>query len=130
MARLAPHVGRATAIPKRKSTNNADFYGFIAALPCVITKQHGVEVCHLSFAHTKYGHYGRGRGTKAPWRWTLPLRRDLHDAQHNQNEEAFWTGYGIDPHFLSLVLQGLWMEAGMDALGEAESVIRAGDFRV
>lgn len=110
-------------IPKAKPAKRASYLDFIRTLPCAVTGRTGVEAAHLSTASPMHGHYGRGRGTKASDRWTLPLSRAEHSRQHSMNEMAFWAQAGIDPHLLALTLFGLWSDLGEDARPFAEAII-------
>jgi hypothetical protein len=83
----------------------------------------GIEAAHLSFKSNWHGHYGRGKGTKAPDRWALPLSAEQHTRQHDMNEEVFWSQAGIDPHVLALAIFGLWSDLGDDALPFATAII-------
>lgn len=74
-------------------------------------------------AAPQYGHYGRGKGAKAPDRWALPLSPDEHARQHRIGEEAFWRRHGINPHALALTISGLWSDMGDDAKPFAIAII-------
>jgi hypothetical protein len=112
-------------IPKGKPKKRADYLEFIHQLPCVITGQYGVEAAHLSFASPFDGHFGRGKGRKAPDRFTLPMTADAHRRQHTMNEGMFWLEAGIfEPHRLANALYGLWCDHGEDALPYAIEVIK------
>lgn len=115
-----------TYFPKKKATKNKGYLAWLHALPCCVTGTYGVEAAHVSFPQTKYGHYGRGRGTKASDRWALPLSPECHRAQHSTNEEKYWLSVGIDPHILCLVLHGLYVEMGDIATEHAEAIIMRG----
>ncbi len=115
--------------PKRKAAKDKDYLGFIAKLPCVITRQYGVQVCHVSFANTDFGHYGRAKGSKASDRWCLPMIPERHAEQHAGSEKWFWHLHEINPHLVCVILYGLFNEAGMDALPQAEAIIMKGAFR-
>jgi len=108
MARVAPHVGRASSIPKTRPKKNADYLKWLHELPCAVTGRIGVQAAHLSFADPWYGHYGRARGTKAPDLFALPLSPESHARQHSMSEQSFWMEEGINPHELALTLWGLW----------------------
>lgn len=112
-------------IPKRKAAKSKDYLSFLHSLPCIVTGQTIVQAAHVSFAAPKYGHYGRGKGTKASDRWALPLCEEQHSRQHNMNEQEYWLGVGIDPHQVALVIWGLFSEMGDDALPFAAAVIHS-----
>lgn len=117
-------AARPDQTPKAKARKNNTYLVFIRSLPCVVTgSTTGIEAAHLSFASPKHGHYGRGRGTKAPDRWALPLHTDQHRCQHGMNEQAYWAETGIDPHLTALAIFGLWSDLGDDARPFAESII-------
>lgn len=111
--------------PKRKAAKSKDYLSFLHLLPCIVTGQHIVQAAHVSFAAPKYGHYGRGKGTKAPDRWALPLREEEHRRQHSMNEQDYWDSVGIDPHQVALVVWGLFSDMGDDALPFAAAVIHS-----
>lgn len=117
-----------TPLPKLKAKKNAGFIAFLHQLPCVITGRMPVEAAHISFAANEYGHFGRGKGTKAPDRFALPLHASVHregrDSQHSNNERDWWAGHGIDPHRLALVIFGLWSDMKDDAIPYAAAIIK------
>jgi hypothetical protein len=118
------------SIPKRRAVKSKPYLAWIHELPCLITRQYGVQAAHLSFTNRAFGHYGRGRQTKAGDRWVLPLSPRMHDEQHSGSEEAFWSRYGINPHLACVILWGVFSEVGNDGLEEAVAIINAGDFRL
>jgi hypothetical protein len=109
--------------PKAKPVKKASYLDFIRSLPCAVTGRYGVQAAHLSFAAPRYGHYGRGRGTKAGDRWALPLNPDAHSEQHKGNEELWWRMFNVNPHVLALTLFGLWSDLGDDAQPFAAAII-------
>lgn len=118
-------------LAKTKAKKNAPYLSFIHRLPCVVSGSRvDIEAAHLSFASTRHGHYGRGKGTKAPDRWALPLSRAEHSRQHSMNEEAYWRAAGLDPHLIALAIFGLWVDLRDDAYQHAEAIINAGLARV
>lgn len=115
--------------PSRKTApvKRAAYLAFIRSLPCVITRQHGVEAAHLSFARPELGHFGRGKSQKASDRWCLPLSPSFHAAQHAAgNERRWWMDYAPDPHVACMILWGLYSDYGMDAREHAEHIIMKG----
>lgn len=112
-----------TPIPKAKPKKRGDYLDFIRSLPCAVSGKRPVEAAHLSTANTPLGHYGRGKGTKAPDRWALPLAPALHREQHQGNELGFWAHHGIDPHVLALSIFGVWSDHGDDAAPYAVAII-------
>lgn len=119
--RIAPQ--KITQFPKKKPTKNRDYLSFIHQLPCVVSGVREVQAAHLSFAAPRYAHYGRGKGSKAPDRWALPLSEAEHRRQHSGSEETYWRSAGINPHVLALVIFGLWSDLGDDAEPFATAVI-------
>lgn len=109
--------------PKAKPTKSKDYLAFIHLLPCVLTGRTEVQAAHLSMAAPKYGHYGRGKGSKVSDRWVLPLSADKHARQHEIGEDLFWRSAGIDPHILALTIHGLWTDLGDDAEPFAAAII-------
>jgi hypothetical protein len=112
--------------PKRKPTKSKDYLSFLHQLPCSVTGRYGVQTAHVSFAAPQYGHYGRSKGTKAPDRWAIPLSPEEHTRQHSMSEREYWDSVGIDPHLLALVINGLFVEMGDDAVPYATAVINKG----
>ena len=119
--RIAPQ--QTVSFPKSKPVKSKDYLAFIHELPCAVSGKSPVEAAHLSFPAPKYGHYGRGKGSKAPDRWALPLHADEHRRQHSGNEESFWKAAGINPHVLALTIHGLFSDMGEDAQAFAAAVI-------
>lgn len=114
-------------MPKAKAKKNSDYLKFLHDLPCVITGRSPVEAAHLNFPALEYGHFGRGKGTKAPDRWALPLCAEVHrgaGGQHSTGEREWWESQGIDPHLLALTIFGLWSDMGDDAAPFAANIIR------
>ena len=119
--RIAPQ--QTAQFPARKPKKNGDYLAFVHQLPCTVTGRYQVEAAHLSFAAPRYAHYGRGKGSKAPDRWALPLHPDEHRKQHSMNEEMYWLATGINPHVLALTIHGLWSDLGEDAVPFAAAII-------
>lgn len=109
--------------PKSKPKKSKDYLSFIHSLPCAVSGIHGVEAAHLSMAAPKYGHYGRGKGSKVSDRWALPLSADAHRRQHSMSEHEFWREAGINPHVLALTIHGLWNDLKDDAEPFAIAII-------
>lgn len=114
--------------PKAKPSKSKDYVAFIHDCPSVISGKYPVEAAHLSEADTYYLHYGRGKGTKAPDRWVLPLTAEEHRASHNYpgGEMAFWSDHGINPHELATIIWGAFCERGTDALPWVIAKINSG----
>lgn len=109
--------------PKAKPVKRGKYLDFIRSLPCAVSGKRPVEAAHLSTANRALGHFGRGKGSKAPDRWALPLHSEEHRAQHDTNEMAFWQEHGIDPHLLALALFGLWSDLGDEGRPFAAALI-------
>jgi len=107
--------------PKAKPAKNKDYLAFLHSLPCVVTGVTGIQAAHLSMAAPEYGHWGRGKGSKAPDRWALPLSPEEHARQHDMGEERYWSGR--NPHVLALTIFGLWSDLGDDAQPFAIAII-------
>ncbi|MDM9644512.1 DUF968 domain-containing protein [Rhizobium sp. S163] len=97
-------------IPSKRPQKRKGYLSWIHTLPCVVTGQSTVQAAHVSFASPWHGHYGRGKGTKAPDRFALPLCEAEHTRQHSMNETAYWSSVGINPHELANTLFGLWSD--------------------
>lgn len=96
--------------PKQRAPKRKGYLAFLHELPCVVTGRYGVQAAHVSYASPMHGHWGRGKGTKAPDRFALPLCPEEHDRQHRMNEEAYWACVGINPHELANTLWGIFTD--------------------
>lgn len=96
--------------PKQRPQKRKGYLAFIHSLPCVVTGRYEIQAAHVSYASAMHGHYGRGKSTKAPDRFALPLCADEHARQHNMNEQAYWLSVGINPHELANTLWGLFCD--------------------
>lgn len=103
--------------PRRRPKKRSDYLSFLHKLPCIVTGRYGVEAAHVSYKNAMHGHFGRGKGTKAPDRFALPLCPEEHAAQHAMNEREYWQSKGINPHALANTLWGLFSD-----YDEAEAV--------
>lgn len=113
--------------PKRRAAKKPAYLEFLHRLPCAVTGRYGVQAAHLSFPSPMHGHHGRGRGTKAPDVFALPLAPDEHAKQHGMNERAYWENVGIKPHDLALCLWALFSMYDEDeAIERCTARIRAG----
>lgn len=125
--RIAPSAGRPDPTPTTRAKKNRGYLSFIHSLPCAVSgARSDIQAAHLSFASPKHGHYGRGKSSKAPDRWALPLSSEEHSRQHDMNEAAYWARAGIDPHILALTIFGLWSDLGDDAETYAAAIINSG----
>lgn len=123
--RIAPRP-EPLSIAKTRPVKRGDYLSWLHTLPCIITKQHGVEAAHVSFARPELGHLGRGKSQKASDRWALPMDPRLHMEQHKHNEQAWWRAMDKDPHMACLILWGLWSDYGEDATEAATRIIMEG----
>lgn len=112
-----------TYFPKKKATKNKGYLAWLHELPCVVSGRYGVEAAHLSYANPRYGHYGRGRGTKASDMWALPLCSDEHRSQHSGSELTYWSEVGENPHSLAVVLWAIYSQYGEEGTPFAVSAI-------
>lgn len=113
-------------VPRRRPKKEAEYLAFIHELPCAVTGRYGVQAAHVSFACPWHGHYGRGKQTKAPDRFALPLSPEAHADQHNANERAWWAARGIDPHELANTLWGIYCDQSDNAAELCAARIMAG----
>lgn len=97
---------------------NSPYMGWISRLPCVACYAEGkvnrqVQVCHLRAGSLEHGKRPTGLGEKPSDQFTLSLCHGHHTgdirvtkrSQHQQDELAFWDGYGINPFDLCIALQ-------------------------
>lgn len=113
---------RDVAPPQSSPKKRKDYLAFLHELPCVVTGRYGVQAAHLSYASIMHGHFGRGKQTKAPDRFALPLCPEEHALQHSGkvgSERDYWASKGINPHDLANTLWGLFCD-----YDEAEAVTR------
>ena len=97
-----------------KARKDSGYLAWLHSVPCIVTGTLPVEAAHLSTAHAKYGHMGRGKGQKAHDRWALPLSPEEHRKQHHFGEELYWRkewlSHAISPYLTALVLHGLYLD--------------------
>ena len=79
-----------------------DYIDWIREQPCIMSGYHG-EKGEVHPAHIRYGFCGL---EKPPDYHVLPLRHDLHRAQHDKGETSFWLE-NIDEHLLMTALKTL-----------------------
>lgn len=77
---------------------------FIRSLTCCLCGKLNPDAAHIRSANPLYGKRETGVGEKASDRWTVPLCREHHNQQHNENELAWWRLQKIDPFLLALAL--------------------------
>lgn len=121
--RIAAQAASPAPTPKTKAAKSKGYLAFLHQLPCAVTGVRIVEAAHVSMAAPQYGHYGRGKSSKAADRWALPLSPEQHRRQHSMSERGYWNGVGINPHILALTLWGLWSDMGEDAEPFAAAII-------
>ena len=95
-------------IPKRRPEKRKDYLAFVRELPSCVSGRTGVQAAHTSFANPWFGHFGRGKGTKAPDLFALPLTPEEHAESHSMNEIEWWDRQGIDPHMTALTLWAIY----------------------
>lgn len=105
---------------------NKDYKGFVAQLPCLVSKRFGVQVAHLSSKRLAAAHFGSAGYRKIDDCFTLPLHKDMHDEQHSMNEMGFWLSHCIDPHLAALSLYAQWTLHGEDCLHDMTRLIMEG----
>jgi hypothetical protein len=77
------------------------YLAFVRKQPCTVCRRPGPnDAAHVRAPALHYGKRQTGKGEKPSDRWTLPLCRTHHEAQHRTNELRFWASYGIDPFAL------------------------------
>jgi hypothetical protein len=112
---------------KAKPKKNAGYLSWLHSLPCAATGVRGVQAAHISFASPWHAHTGRGKGTKAPDLFALPLSPAEHTRQHSMSEPAYWREIGIEPHQLAITLWAIYSMFDADeAAARAEARIYAG----
>lgn len=113
--------------PKRRPEKKPEFIRWLHHLPCAVTNQYGVEAAHVSYFDPWWGCYGRGKQTKVPDLFAVPLHPDEHRRQHQGSEQAYWLATGINPHELSVCLWAIYSLYDIDeAIERATARIRAG----
>lgn len=113
MAFRVAHAATPPIEPRGRSKKDAGYLKWLHQLPCVLTGRYGVQAAHISYTATRWGCYGRGKGTKVSDLFALPLNAESHALQHSGklgSEESFWAHYGIDPHELCVVLWAIYSQ--------------------
>lgn len=106
-----------------KRENRPAYRAWIKTLPCVITRQYGVDAAHLSTMRDEVGHFGRGKSQKADDTWCLPLCRSEHDRQGAMRETEYWRQRGVDPYLACLTLFRLFTIHDTDVATELATKI-------
>jgi hypothetical protein len=94
---------------KRPREKSEPHLKFVRKLPCLITGKYGVDPAHIRYGDPFYGKPDTGIGQKPHDRWTVPLHREVHIEQHENNEREWWNEIGIDP---LQVASALWANTG------------------
>lgn len=105
--RIAP-PSTVIGFPKKRPAKQKGYIAWLHTLPSCVSGVMGVEAAHTSFSSPWYGHYGRGRGTKAPDIFALPLTMMEHQESHKGNEAEWWNKQGVNPHELCLTLWAIY----------------------
>lgn len=88
--------------PKQGRERDNGHLAFIRRLPCAVCGAEGrSEAAHIRFTDLSRGKRNPGMGAKPDDKWTLPLCRPCHTAQHGMNERAFYEGKGLDALFMA-----------------------------
>lgn len=106
-SRIVPQT-TVLSFPKKRPPKERGYIGWLHTLPSCVSGLMGVQAAHTSFQNPWYGHYGRGRGTKAPDIFAVPLTMMEHNDSHSGNEEDWWRRKEVDPHLLALTLWALY----------------------
>jgi hypothetical protein len=101
---------------KRPRIEDAAHLRFIRGLKCCICGKPDPDPAHIRTASAVHGKRETGGAEKASDKWTVPLCREHHDAQHRGEELKFWAFHRIDPFGLALALHSC---TGDDDLAEA-----------
>jgi hypothetical protein len=101
---------------KRPRVEDGTHLKWIRTLSCLVTgRKDGIEAAHVRYPDPRYGKLHTGLGEKPSDKWTVPLHRDVHREQHQDNEREWWTEKRIDP---VAIAAALWGATGDDELGE------------
>lgn len=106
---------------KRPRVEDKAHLAFIRTLRCCICGKPNPDPAHIRSANAIYGKRETGGQEKASDKWTVPLCREDHDAQHKAgNELTWWASKRIDPFGLALAL---YAASGDDDI--ADGILRA-----
>lgn len=118
---LRPETAFAAPRQKRPRQKTEDHLRFLRRLCCAVPgcTRGDIHAAHIRAASPLHGKRETGAGEKPDDAWCIPCCSHHHvfggpDAQHSQNELAFWAGHGIDPFALALAL---WKATGNDEAG-------------
>lgn len=71
---------------------------YVRRLPCACgCMRSPCDAAHVRYADLTRGKTYTGKQVKPSDKWTVPLTRACHEAQHGGNEMAWWQSRGIDP---------------------------------
>lgn len=94
------HMGR-----KKPREHNRPHLVFIKSLPSLVIADGVVDPAHIRSADFRYRKPATGGSEKPSDKWTVPLARAAHDAQHDYGDEIkWWKRIGIDPVFVAMLL--------------------------
>lgn len=83
--------------PKQGRITDTAHLAFVRRLPCTVCcAEGGVDAAHIRFGDLARDKPPAGMGMKPDDKWVLPMCRECHRTQHQQNERAFWAKCGID----------------------------------
>lgn len=110
---------------RRPRVKDDEHLKFIRQLPCLVTGvRWEIHAAHIKYPDPRYFKRYVGIGEKSDDKWTVPLCADEHlfgkNAQHKQNERAYWESKGIDPVAVAAALY-VWsgdLEAGEEIVRE------------
>lgn len=103
---IRPDTAFSVASTKQKRPRIEDkaHIAFIKSLRCCVCGKPGPDPAHIRAASAIYGKRDTGGAERASDKFVLPLCREHHDEQHDQNEIKFWAKYRIDPFGMALAL--------------------------
>jgi len=82
-------------IPGRHSHEESLYFGWIAALPCIVSGSRPVQVAHIRGADSWWGKELPGMARKPSIPYVVPLNYKLHIEQERGNWR-FWKRNGMD----------------------------------
>lgn len=93
----APKVTHERIKPKQGRLTDTAHLAFVRRLPCTVCcAEGGVDAAHIRFGDLAREKPPAGMGMKPDDKWVVPMCRECHRTQHQQNERAFWAKCGID----------------------------------
>jgi hypothetical protein len=92
---------------KNEGDHDPDYLADVRQCPCLHCGMEPSEAAHVRMSSAAYGKTS-GLGKKPADAWALPLCAEHHrlarNAQHNQGEQIFWAGLGINPLMVCTLL--------------------------